>query len=384
MQWLLREMQSPAGGYYSTLDADSEGHEGKFYVWSREEVKALLTEDEWLAVELHFGFDQRPNFENVAWNPVMALTVGDVAARLSLPFDVCDARLAQAREKLFAAREKRIHPGRDEKVLTSWNALMIEGVAHAARVFGCPDWLESARRALDFLRTTMWDATHKRLRATHKDGLTRLNAYLDDYAFLIKAILAMLEADFREDDLRFAQELADVLLAQFEDAETGGFFFTSHDHETLIQRPKPAFDNATPSGNGVAAFALQRLAHLTGETRYALAAERTLAAFYDPVQDHPSGHASLLMALEEWLVPPELVVVDGPANEHATFRAVLAERFRPATLSIFIAGDTTGMPPPLRHPGADSAQAWVCRGTSCLPPINDPAELRATLKTPIV
>src|SRR6185436_14447070 len=141
------------------------------------------------------------------------------------------------------------------------------------------DWLDSAARALGFIRTTMWNAQTKRLNATHRDGVTHLNAYLDDYAYLVKAIVAFAQARFRSEDLEFARDIAEVLIAQFEDRERGGFYFTSHDHEQLIQRPKPAFDNATPSGNGVAAFALQRLSHLLDATEYADAAERTLRHF---------------------------------------------------------------------------------------------------------
>jgi len=163
------------------------------------------------------------------------------------------ARLRQ--EKLFSMREKRVRPGRDEKVLVSWNALMIAGMARAAVVFGRADWLDSAKKALAFVRRAMWK--NERLLATYKDGKAHLNAYLDDYAFLLAALIELLQAEFDREILAFAEELAEVLLEQFEDRENGGFFFTSHDHERLIHRPKPGYDNATPSGNGAAAFALQ-------------------------------------------------------------------------------------------------------------------------------
>ena len=263
--WVMREMQSPQGGYYSSLDADSEGEEGKFYVWTREEAGAALTREERDVAIPHYGFDRAPNFEGHAWNPVVAAPLSTIAASLGIAEDEARARLASARSKLLASRDKRVRPGRDDKILTSWNALMIGGMAHAARVFGRADWLDSARRALDFLRATMW--RDDRLLATHKDGRSHLNAYLDDYAFLLAALLEMLQAQFREADLAWAESLGDALLESFLDTENGGFFFTSHDHERLIQRPKPGHDNATPSGNGVASWALNRLSFLSGESR---------------------------------------------------------------------------------------------------------------------
>jgi uncharacterized protein YyaL (SSP411 family) len=227
-----------------------------------------------------------------------------------------EALLASARQKLFAARERRVRPGCDDKILTSWNALMIEGMAHAARVFGRDDWLHSARRAAEFLRTTMW--RDGRLLATARGGRAHLDAYLDDYAFLLAALLEMMQAEFRNDDLEFAIELADSLLARFEDKDAGGFHFTAHDHETLIHRPKSGHDNATPSGNGVAAFALQRLGHLLGETRYLDAAERTLQLFWPQIRQAPGGFASCCGPLEEACVPPEIVILRGPAGDWRT------------------------------------------------------------------
>ena len=379
--WVMREMQSPDGGYYSTLDADSEGHEGRFYVWTPEQVEPLLTPAEWSVVRRHYGFDREPNFEGEAWHPVEATPLADVAAALSLGEANAAALLGSAKRKMFAAREHRIRPGRDEKILTSWNALMIEGMARAARVFGRDDWLDSARRALDFVRTTMWDDAAQRLRATHKDGRTHLNAYLDDYAYLAKAILALLQADFRTRDLGFARALCDVLLAQFEDREHGGFYFTSHDHEQLIQRPKPGFDSATPSGNGVAAFALQRLSHLADAPGYARAAERTLACFGEGVGRHPSGHCSLLFALEEWLAEVRVTILSGPRDRLGEWHRDLATRYLPAMITLAIPDDVQDLPAYLRRPRqANMVAAWVCRGTSCLPPITQRDVLVRTLE----
>ncbi|HUL92778.1 MAG TPA: thioredoxin domain-containing protein [Burkholderiales bacterium] len=356
--WVMREMQSPEGGYYSSLDADSEHEEGKFYVWTPDEVRALLTADEYAVLAPYYGLDGPPNFENAHWH---LRVVGS-----SLEKGAEDL-LASGRRKLFQAREKRVRPGRDEKVLVSWNALMIAGMARAAVVFGREDWLASAAKALGFIRGTMWK--NGRLLATYKDGKAHLNAYLDDYAFLVAALLEMLQAQFDPEALAFAEDLADVLLEQFEDREKGGFFFTSHDHEKLIHRPKPGYENATPSGNGTAAFALQRLHYLTGEARYALAAERTLAQFHAELSEHPGGHATLLAALEEHQQPTRTVILRGPEGELRRWRRELAQRYAPQTMVIAIDDEATGLPPALAKPADSRVNAWVCEGTSCLPPI---------------
>ncbi|HYN27062.1 MAG TPA: thioredoxin domain-containing protein, partial [Burkholderiales bacterium] len=330
--WVMREMQSPEGGYYSSLDADSEHEEGKYYVWSREEVGALLNEGELAVVLPHYGLERPPNFENHAWNLYIARPLQAVAEQLGRDPAECERLLQRARRTLLAAREKRIRPGRDDKILTSWNALMIEGMAHAARAFGREDWLASARRALDFLCTRMWK--DGRLLATYKDGRAHLNAYVDDYAFLLAATLEMLQAEFRIPDLEFASGVADALLEHFEDRDAGGFFFTSHDHEQLILRPKPGHDNATPSGNGVAALALTRLGHLLGETRYLRVAEATVKQFYPPMAQHPAGFATLCTALAELLEPTQTVVLRGPRQPLREWQQALSRLYLPDTLTL--------------------------------------------------
>ncbi|HEY5291989.1 MAG TPA: thioredoxin domain-containing protein, partial [Burkholderiales bacterium] len=338
--WTMREMQSPAGGYYSSLDADSEHEEGKFYVWRPDEVRALLSDEEYAVCAPFYGLTEAANFEGGHWHLHVARGLDEIAKTLEKTAQECGALLARARVKLFAAREQRIRPGRDEKILTSWNALMIGGMARAARVFGRAEWLASARAALAFIRGTLWreetGSGRARLLATWKDGRAHLNAYLDDYAFLLAALIELMQTDFQSRDLEFAEELAEALLQQFYDPELGGFFFTSHDHEQLIHRPKPGYDSATPSGNGVAALALQRLGHMTGESRYLDAAERTLQLFYPALAQHPSGYASLLMALEEAIEPPRVVVLRGPVGELRQWQQVLGQRYLPATLILAI------------------------------------------------
>ncbi|MGH8724403.1 MAG: thioredoxin domain-containing protein [Burkholderiales bacterium] len=359
--WMMREMQSPEGGYYSSLDADSEGEEGKFYVWDREEVQRLLSPEEYAATAAHFGLDQPPNFENRHWHLYVAQP-GEAA-----------------RQKLFDAREKRIRPGRDEKILVSWNALAIRGMARAGRAFGRSDWLDSARRARAFIRAAMW--RDGRLLATYKDGRAHLSAYLDDYALLIAALLELTQAEFSTADLNWATTLADVLLEQFEDPDAGGFYFTARDHERLIHRPKPGHDHATPSGNAVAAWALGRLAALAGEERHARAAERTLRLFAPAMRDTPGGFAMMAIALDEHLAQPKTLVLRGKAEALRAWQGELAREFMPDTAVLAIADGAPGLPPLLDKPQRPGpVNAWLCRGVTCLEPISDLVHLKKILK----
>jgi uncharacterized protein YyaL (SSP411 family) len=377
-EWVMREMQSGEGGYYSSLDADSEGEEGKFYVWTRDEVENLLSGEEYALAAPHFGLDAAPNFEGCHWNLRIAKPLPAVANELGVPLEVCEARLASARSKLFRAREDRVRPGRDDKVLTSWNALMVKGMARAGRIFERPDWIDSAKRAADFMRRVLWN--DGRLLATCKDGRAHLNAYLDDHAFLLDALLELLQSEFRQDDLLFAQGLAEAMLERFED-EQGGFYFVSHDHERLIHRAKTGHDGATPSGNGVAAYALQRLGHLIGEPRYLEAAERTVKLFHGALERNASGHTTLLTALEEVLAPPRVVVLRGRNERLREWHATLSRTYRPDMMVVAIPDGLDGLPSALdkRAPDAAPVSAFVCAGVTCLPPVFELAELERAI-----
>ncbi len=383
-EWVMREMQSPHGGYYASIDADSEGEEGKFYVWTDTQVRDLLPADYWRVAELHYGLDRAANFERHFWNLTVVQPMEKLEARLGLSPGMGAIYLAGARQLLFDAREQRVRPGRDEKILVSWNALMIEGMARAARVFGVPAWLGSARRALGFVQSHMWNAETGRLHATHKDGRSHLNAYLDDYALLLRALLEFLQSEFHPGDLRFACALADTLLAQFEDTDNGGFYFTSHDHERLIQRPKPGADNAMPSGNGTAAWALQRLACITGDARYDAAAQRALRHFQPAMLKFPGSHASLHAALAEALAPPSLLILTGPAGACTSWQQRLAGDYRPGLMVLTPGPATSDLPAGLVRPATDAVNAWLCQGVVCLPAIADFGQLQAALKPPIV
>jgi uncharacterized protein YyaL (SSP411 family) len=252
-------------------------------------------------------------------------------------------------------------------------------MAHAARAFGREDWLNSARRALDFLGTSMWKGG--RLLATYKDGHAHLNAYVDDYAFLLAATLEILQAEFRKPDLDFATGVARALLEHFEDRGAGGFFFTSHDHEQLILRPKPGHDNATPSGNGVAALALTRLGHLLGETRYLSAAEATVKLFYQATVQHPAGFTTLCIALAEVLEPTQTVVLRGPRQPLAEWQQALSRLYLPDTLTLALDSALKALPGVLDKPAGTAVNAFLCRGVNCLAPIRDLEELLGNLRS---
>ena len=360
-QWLMRDMQSPEGGYYSSFDADSEHEEGKFYLWTPAEVEQLLSAEEWSIARAHWGLDRAPNFEGRSWH---LRIVRQLASREE------QALVESTRIKLLAARERRVHPGRDDKVLVSWNAIAILAMARAGRAFDRPEWVDSARRSLEHIRSTMW--RDGRLLATYKDGRAHLPAYLDDYAFLIAALLELLQCRYAQRDLDFARELADALLERFEDREAGGFFFTSNEHEALLYRPKPDHDASLPSGNGVAALALGRLALLTGEERYARAAQRTVESFAALLQSHPAGCATLVQALDEALTPPSVLVLRGEQAALAEWSRDLAREFLPCTTVLAVPTGIAGLPAVLdKPPQAEPATGWLCRGPVCLAPSSD-------------
>ena len=364
--WVRRDMQDARGGYYSTLDADSEHEEGKFYVWMPAELDALLTPEESRIAKVAYGLDQPPNFEGKHWH-----------LRAAAPAAEADTTtLANARAKLLAAREKRVWPGRDDKLLVSWNGLMIGAMARAARVLGRADLAESATRAVDFIRAELW--SEGRLKATYKDGRARLAGYLDDYAFLAHGLLELLQCRWRSSDLTFACELVDVLLAHFAD-ERGGFFFTADDHEQLIHKPKPFTDEAVPAGNGVAAVTLVQLGHLLGEQRYLDAAEATVRAGLHAIDRYPEGHATLLRALDELVTPPELIVVRGATAALADWQTSLDRGYHPHRLAFAIPNDAA-LPGLLAERAPRTTPvAYVCAGMTCRAPLTSLTDLQSAL-----
>ncbi|MDH5214370.1 MAG: thioredoxin domain-containing protein, partial [Gammaproteobacteria bacterium] len=379
--WILADMRSPDGGFYSTRDADSEGHEGRFFVWSREQIEELLTADELSIVTPHYGLDAEANFEGY-WHLTVHETLQAIAKSSKSPVSDLARRLASAKAKLLAARCTRVWPARDEKQLTSWNALAIRGLAIAGRALGRPELTVAAGQAADFIRQTL--IKDGRLYASYKDGRVRFPAYLDDHAFLLDALLELLQSDWQTRHLEFAMDLADLLLEHFYDRQEGGFYFTADDHETLIDRPKPLADEAVPSGNGIAAFALQRLGFLLGETRFLDATEKTLQNAWQAMREYPHGHVSLITALEEYLEHPEIIVIRGDADEVAHWRDAAAKLYAPARLVFAIERAATGLPGVLddRRPLAGETVAYRCKGTHCSLPLTSFEALATAMREP--
>ncbi|TMG86390.1 MAG: thioredoxin domain-containing protein [Betaproteobacteria bacterium] len=378
--WVIGEMRSSEGGFFSSLDADSEHEEGKFYVWTPESVKVVLDDDEYAVASRHWGLDRAPNFEHEAWNLRVVQPLEDVRRELGVSTAQAHALLERAREKLFNARSRRVRPGRDDKMLTSWNALMIAALARASRVLEEPSWLGVAQDAADFVKRELW--RDGKLVATFKDGRSHLNAYLDDHAFLLAALVELMQTSFRPADLQWAIEIADALLARFEDRKDGGFFFTSHDHEPLIHRPKPGHDNATPSGNGVAAQALLTLGHWLGETRYLDAAQRCVRAFSRDMAAQASSFSSLLIAMRDCEVPPTTVILTGERAACAEWKRGLERAYRPEVRVLDLSAQPslpTALSKPHQEDSRAPASAWVCRGVSCLPPIHSLKTLEEAL-----
>ncbi|MGC1523327.1 MAG: thioredoxin domain-containing protein [Steroidobacteraceae bacterium] len=376
--WVLRDMRSSQGGLYSSLDADSEGHEGKFYVWTRAEVQGSLTAQEYAAFSRRFGLTRDANFEG-EWHLHIVESIDDIAAALGESAPAVTELIDRARAKLKTLRDVRVWPARDEKILTAWNALAIKGLAIAARVLKRPDLADAATAAVDFIRRTLW--RDGRLLATTKDGRAHLPAYLDDYAFLADALLELLQTGWRSSDLEFAQALCAVLLAQFEDKQAGGFFFTAADHEQLIHRSKTFSDDSVPSGNGVAASVLCRLGYLLGELPYLDTAERTLRAGWPLLQQYPQAHMSLGAALEDFLAPPQIVIVRGDAAPVEYWTESLGGLYAPTRMIFGIPRDAAGLPAALaaKRATADTV-AYVCTGMTCSAPLRDLSEIARELK----
>jgi hypothetical protein len=376
--WIRRDLEHGDGGYYSTLDADSEGHEGQFYVWTPDEARQLLDEREYDVLSRRFGLDRAANFEE-RWHLHAFDPLSSVAEAVGLGEDEAEAALDAARAKLLAVRNRRVWPARDEKILTSWNGLAIAGLASAARALDRDDYVDSAARAVEFLRRHCW--FDGRLLAVHKDGRSRFPAYLDDHAFLAWGLLELLQARWHGPWLAWAIELAEALLRHFEDRETGGFFFTADDHETLILRPKTFGDDATPAGNGVAARLLLRLGYLLAEPRYLDAAERTLRAGWSLLERYPHAHTSLLMALDELTEPPTIVVLRGTDEDLTVWRTELDKLYDPRRMVVAIPSGATDLPAALADKRAGASTiAYICRGTTCSAPLGTLGELVRALK----
>jgi uncharacterized protein YyaL (SSP411 family) len=364
LDWVLREMTGPEGGFYSALDADSEGVEGRFYVWGMDELRAVLGDDEEVALRW-LGASHQGNFE------------GANILESRGPEPAAEVR-ERIRSRLLAARARRVRPGLDDKRLTAWNALMISALAEAGAVLERDDYLAAARRGAAFLLETMRDEDGRLLR-TYNAGQAKLNAYLEDHAFLLEALITLYEATFEPRWFAAARATADTMIDRFADRERGGFFQTSNDHEQLVARRKELDDNPIPSGSSSAAYGLLRLAALTGQARYERHAVDVLLLVGELARRHPQGFGHLLQALDFHHATVREVALVG--DDTRALQRVVRDAFRP---HLVLAGgdgwDARGIALlEGRTPLDGLATAYVCEHFSCRVPVADPEDLRALL-----
>src|SRR5437764_3613830 len=382
LDYVLREMTSPEGGFYSTQDADSEGEEGKFFLWTPAEIeKALLPEDAPLFMQ-YYDVTPQGNFEgkNILHVEHDAQKVADMA---QVSLEGLQESLKRSRARLFTVREQRVKPGRDEKILTSWNGLMLRSFAEAARYLDRPDYQQVAINNATFLLQHL--RKDGRLLRTYKDGRARLNGYLEDYAFLADGLLALYEASFEARWFTEARQLMDEAIALFADEQNTGFFDTGSDHEALISRPKDIMDNATPAGNSVVVDVLLRLAAFTGEESYRQRADDYLRPIADVMVQHPQAFGHVLGALDFALSPVKELAILGHliGVDTGSLLEVINTRYLPNSVLACAdpadsqAAQTVQTVPlladrPLRD---GKATAYVCQNFSCLAPVNSVEEL---------
>jgi uncharacterized protein YyaL (SSP411 family) len=389
LDYLLRDMCDADGGFYSAEDADSEGEEGKFYVWTPDEVVAVLGEAAAKTFSYVYDVTEEGNFDghNILNLPK---TLTQAAKLLGRDETELATELADSREKLLAVRSKRVRPGLDDKVLVSWNALAIEAFAKAGAALGEQRFTDAAAKAATFITTTLRRDDGRLLHTWRRDkvngkGVAKLDAYLDDYAYLANALVTLYESTFDERWIDEAVELAETMLKHFADAESGGFYFTADDHEQLIARNKDLLDQSVPSGNAMAATALVRLAKLTGRGDLLDAAERTLVAGLGVMQQAPTAAGQLLIALDLHLGPTYEIAILGDVSQPPTAEAIadLRKRFAPnkvvacraepnagsANLAALFAGKTAGK---------ESPAIFVCRDFACEAPVHGVEAAKAT------
>jgi uncharacterized protein YyaL (SSP411 family) len=361
LDWALREMRGPEGGFCAALDADSEGVEGKFYVWRLDELRDVLGDHADAAIA-YFGASEDGNFE-------AGLNV--LEARGPEP-----PERGEIRRKLYAARSERVRPGLDDKRLTGWNALMISALAEAGAVLGDPEYLEAARSCAAFLLEEL-RAPDDGLLRSWKNGEAQIDAFLDDYAFLLEALITLYESTFEPRWYREAVSVAEQLIDRFEDSERGGFFTTARDQDELPVRRKDLEDSPIPSGNSAAAFGLLRLARLSGQAAYERQAVGVLRLLFPLATRHPLAFTHLLRVADFYLAPVREVAIVGSAGEADELVAVVRERFRP---HLVLAGGENGVPLlDGRVPVDGRAAAYVCEHFACQAPVTSPDALRALL-----
>jgi uncharacterized protein YyaL (SSP411 family) len=386
LDYVMREMTDPAGGFYSTQDADSEGEEGKFFLWTPTEIEAVLgTKDAELFCAA-YDVTSRGNFEGKSiLNIPTPLT--EIAEKFNLSPAGLNEKLEECKQTLFKVREKRIKPARDEKIVTAWNGMMLATFAEAARVLDRPDYLATATKNADFVLSTMLHAG--RLFRTWKadPGKAKLAGYLEDYAFYADGLLALYQTTFDPKYFQYAQQLMAVVLKHFVDADNGGFFDTADDHEKLVTRPKSVQDNAIPCGNSMAVRTLLHLAAYTGDAQYQTPALEALAALQEPMAQYPAAFAYWLGSLAFTASSPKEIALVGPRqNETAQqMLRLLRQPYYPAQVVAAAEEEqTSGHPPLLHHRPARNGQptVYVCQSFVCNQPVVTPDALAGLLDIP--
>ena len=383
LDYVLREMTSPEGGFYSSQDADSEGEEGKFFLWTPAELRSVLPEELAPLIARFFDVSEEGNFEG---RNILHRTIepADAARMFKQSLDEVTASIETARQQLFYARERRVKPARDDKILAAWNGIMISAFAEGYRVLGDERFLHAAARASDFVKTRLWDG--HALRRSFKDGIARFNAYLEDYGLIVSALVNVYEASLDRRYLEFARDLAEVMIERFADRENGGFFFTSADHESLITRGKAAFDGSTPSGNSAALMALLRLHAYLGDQRYMTEAERTLRLFAPFMEKQPFAFSHMLEAADLFYRGPAEIVIVGESGTKQMHEWLerLGLTYVP-NRAVFAVDPNTADDAMIPEAAAGKKQiggritAYVCRERTCSAPITSFEELQAEL-----
>ncbi|MBI5252505.1 MAG: thioredoxin domain-containing protein, partial [Desulfomonile tiedjei] len=390
LTYVLRDMTDPTGGFYSAEDADSEGQEGKFYLWTTDQIRQVLEPKEAELVIHVFGVDSSGNFEDEASGRrsganilLLKKPLTLIASELKISEGELANRLEKARQKLFASREKRIHPHKDDKILTDWNGLMIAALSKASQVFGQPEYSQAAQKSADFILNTV-RGPGGRLLHRYRDGDSALPANVDDYAFLIWGLIDLYEATFEVRYLNHALELNDQLLARFWDKKSGGLYFTAEDGEALLLRRKEIYDGAIPSGNSAAALNFLRLARLTGRTDLEQKTEQIGRTFSGNIRQLASAHTLFLSALDFGIGPSYEVVITGnpKGDDTKIMLRDLRGAFLPNKVVLFRPSGTgsseiAAIAPYARHQESiqGKATAYVCQAYNCTLPTTDSTKM---------
>jgi uncharacterized protein YyaL (SSP411 family) len=384
LDYVTREMTHSDGGFYSTQDADSEGEEGKFFVWTPDEIEAVLGKADADVFSRYFDVSRRGNFEGKNILNVL-VPLPEFAAKERLAVEELQTLIERGRKELFLERERRIKPHRDEKILTSWNGLMLVSFAKAAAVLNRPDYLDRARNNADFVLRRL--QREGRLLRTFKDGQAKLNGYLEDYACFVEGLLSLFEATGELKWLEEAVQLNETMLDQFWDAATASFYLTGRDHEKLIARVKDFYDNATPAGSSVAVFNLLRLAILTGNGENRSTAEANLRSMKTALERYPGGFGYLLEAADYCLGPVQEIAIVGSRSQAGTSRLAEAvyRRYLPNKVVVVADPEDTALTskvPLLQGKGlvGGKSAAYVCQNYSCKAPVTAASDLDGLLR----